>query len=184
MQAKQTTTSDLNLLPIYLTVMTSTHHHHSRFTTPQQISQNERRLPSIKDLNFQYRSPQGSFIPHPQSDPPTSQQQETPRHSTAWPSRVSNHQQQHTPPLSAGHEVAKELEYPNKQENGGYAHPGLPLSAQATPLPGAVNIGNPRGEDPPHSPNQLKRSRTASTNVSVPRDIRPSHVIFFFFATL
>ena len=164
--------------------MTSTH---SRFTAPQQISQNERRLPSIKDLNFQYRSPQGNLT---HTELPQQEYPPTPRHSSAWgPRSIPNppvsaqpiqqhHQQQHTPPLSAGHDVAKELEYPSKQENGGYVHPGLPLSAQVTPLPGAVNIGNPRGDDSPHSPNHLKRHRTASTNVPVPRDIRPSqHVI-------
>jgi hypothetical protein len=157
--------------------MTSTHHH-SRYTAPQQSSQNERRLPSIKDLNFQYRSPQGNVT---QPELPSQEYPTTPRHS-AWPSRSvptqQVHQQQHTPPLSAGHDVPKELEYPSKQENGGYVHPGIPLSAQVTILPGAVNIGNPRTDDSHHSPNQLKRSRTASSNVSVPRDIRQSHVIY------
>ena len=178
------TPSDLNLLPIYPTVMASTHHH-SRYTAPQQNSQNERRLPSIKDLNFQYRSPQGAIVAQPEQ--PTQEYPTTPRHSSAWGARsvpistqaVQQHhqQQQHTPPLSAGHDVPKEVEYPSKQENGGYVHPGIPLSAQVTPLPGAVNIGNPRNDESPHSPNQLKRSRTASTNVPVPRDIRQSHVI-------
>lgn len=167
--------------------MTSTHHH-PRFTTPQQ---NERRLPSIKDLNFSYRSPpQGSFV---NTELPT--QQEYPTTPRTWPSRnqttqaVHYHQQQHTPPLSAGHDVPpKDAEYPSKQENGGYVHPGLPLSAQVNPLPGAVNIGNPRPDDPSHSPNQLKRSRTVSTNLPVSRDVRPSHVIsyptplFFFYS--
>ena len=176
-------TSDLNLLPIYSTVMASTHHH-SRYTAPQQNSQNERRLPSIKDLNFQYRSPQGGVA---QPEPPIQEYPATtPRHSSAWGARsvpISNqavqqhHQQQHTPPLSAGLDAPKEVEYPSKQENGGYVHPGIPLSAQVAPLPGAVNIGNTRNDDSPHSPNQLKRSRTASTNVPVPRDIRQSHVI-------
>ena len=159
--------------------MTSTTH--SRFTTPQQ---NERRLPSIKDLNFQYRSPQGGFT---QSELPTQEYPTPPRHPSTWPTRnqpvstqslQQHHHQQHTPPLSAGHDVPKETEYPSKQENGGYVHPGLPLSAQLTPLPGAVNIGHPRTDDPP---NQLKRSRTAPTNVPVPRDIRPSHVTSIFF---
>ena len=173
--------------------MTSAHHHHSRYTATPQTSQNERRLPSIKDLNFQYRSPQGSVVTQTEL-PPTQEYPTTPRHSSAWGSRnpppsaqslPQHHQQQHTPPLSAGHDVPKELEYPSKQENGGYVHPGIPLSAQVAPLPGAVNT---RSDDPPHSPNQLKRSRTASTNVSVPRDIRQSHVIpsiylsiFFFY---
>lgn len=159
--------------------------HHSRYTAPQQNSQNERRLPSIKDLNFQYRSPQGGLVVQPDQ-----QSQDSPRHSSAWPPRSvpipvqQHHQQQHTPPLSAGHDVQKEIDYPSKQENGGYVHPGIPLSAQVAPLPGAVNT---RTEDSPNSPNQLKRSRTVSTNVPVPRDIRQSHVIsihspsFFFF---
>lgn len=165
--------------------MASTHHH-SRYTAPQQSSQNERRLPSIKDLNFQYRSPQGSSVTQPEL--PTQEYPATPRHSSAWSSRSvpissqavqQHHHQQHTPPLSAGHDVPKDQDYPSKQENGGYVHPGIPLSAQVAPLPGAVNIGNPRGDDSPHSPNQLKRSRTTS-NVPVPRDIRQSHVIFNF----
>ena len=163
--------------------------HHSRYTAPQQNSQNERRLPSIKDLNFQYRSPQGGPA---QPDQQSQEYPTTPRHSSNWAPRsvpISTqavHQQQHTPPLSAGHDVQKEVEYPSKQENGGYVHPGIPLSAQVAPLPGAVNT---RIEDSPHSPNQLKRSRTASTNVPVPRDIRQSHVIsnkfsfLFFFLT-
>lgn len=164
--------------------MSSTHHHHPRYTATQQIPQNERRLPSIKDLNFQYRSPQGAVVT--QTEQQSQEYPTTPRHSSTWGSRSipnppvssqtaqQHHQQQHTPPLSAGHDVPKDVEYPSKQENGGYVHPGIPLSAQVTLLPGAVNT---RNDDPPHSPNQLKRSRTASTNVSVPRDIRQSHVI-------
>lgn len=172
--------------------MTSAHHHHNKYSLPPppQSSQNDfLRLPSLKDLNFQYASPTNGARTQPQAPEPAPQQQEhsaIPRH-VAWgrstqnsssnPSANSHPHQQHTPPLSAGaHEMsAAKVEYPSKHENGGYVHPGVPLSAQVTPVPGSVNIGNLRNEEPPHSPNQPKRSRPIST-MGASRDVRTSHV--------
>ncbi|KIM40529.1 hypothetical protein M413DRAFT_445974 [Hebeloma cylindrosporum] len=159
--------------------MTSAH----RYSLP---SQNESvRLPSLKDLNFQYRS-------QPPQDSPNTQQDHAPppaRHPSSWgrsnqnpppsnpsiSSLQSHPHQQHTPPLSAGaHEnVVPKVEYPSKHENGGYAHPGLPLSAQVTQVPGSVNTG--RNEDSPHSPNNSKRARTTTNMGSSSRDVRASH---------
>ncbi|PPQ90808.1 hypothetical protein CVT25_012128 [Psilocybe cyanescens] len=148
--------------------MASTHQHHSRYSLPTvpQNSQNDFRLPSLKDLNFQYRSPSGTSQPPSQTEL-AAQQQDHPRHPAAWgrsapptnPSTTSvqshPHQQQHTPPLSAGHEATPKVEYPSKHENGGYAHPGMPLSAQmASVPPPSVNITSLRNEDVPHSPHQ------------------------------
>jgi len=167
--------------------MTSTHQHHSRYALhpPPQNSQNEVRLPSLRDLDFKYQPLPNSQ----QSKPPQTQQEHQPattsRHPAAWgrtgqqsvPSTAPAPHQQHTPPLSAGHEIPAKVEYPSKHDNGGYAHPGIPLSAQATPLPGSVSIGSHRGQENPHSPNQPKR-RT-SNNMSASRDVRESHVIPF-----
>lgn len=178
--------------------MTSAHQHHSRYSLPPppQNSQSDFRLPSLKDLNFQYRSPNGT-APAPQSTPSelAAAQQEHPsnsRHVSTWsrpnpppnptPTSSQSHpHQQLTPPLSAGHETTLKVDYPSKHENGGYVHPGMPLSAQVTPVPGSVNIGNqPRTEEPPHSPNQAKRPRNTSANVGQSREARTSHVIFDF----
>lgn len=174
--------------------MTSAH----RYSLP---SQNESfRLPSLKDLNFQYRSPNGAAPqPQPPQDSPNAQQDHPlpTRHASSWgrssqnpppsnpsiSSLQSHPHQQHTPPLSAGaHEnVVPKVEYPSKHENGGYAHPGLPLSAQVTPVPGSVNTG--RSEDSSHSANNSKRARTTTNMSTSSRDVRASHVTFevYFF---
>jgi hypothetical protein len=84
---------------------------------------------------------------------------------------------QHSPPLSAGHDMAEQSVQYNKHD-GVYARPGIPLSAQVAPVPGSVNTGPAlRGEDTtPHSPVQTRRPRPPSTNMSAARDGRPSHV--------
>ncbi|CAA7267053.1 unnamed protein product [Cyclocybe aegerita] len=154
--------------------MASAHQHH-RYALPPP-NQNDFRLPSLKDLNFTYQSPTGQPDQQQQQQQDHQQQQ---RQHPAW-SRAPPAQQQpppaphqqHTPPLSAGHDVATKVDY-SKHENGGYAHPGIPLSAQATPVP--VNIGAPRSEDIAPSPSQPKRSRNASANMGAPREVRASH---------
>ncbi|KAH7868397.1 uncharacterized protein C8R40DRAFT_842459 [Lentinula edodes] len=89
--------------------------------------------------------------------------------------------QQHTPPLSAGHEPssAKSSEYSPRHDNGGYLTPGMPLSAQMMPLPGSVSTGSViRSDD--HSQMQNKRSRPSSLTpiAALPRDSRPPHVAY------
>lgn len=177
--------------------MTSAHHHHTKYSLhpPPQSSQNDFRLPSLKDLNFQYRSPQNGAPGPPQQSPilePPPQQQEpssAPRHIPTWSRSTQNlpsssAHQQHTPPLSAGvHELAQsKVEYPSKHENGGYVHPGLPLSAQV--IPSSMNAGVSRNGDPaPHSPVQTKRPRATPSNMAQSRDVRAPHVncLCFFF---
>ncbi|KAH9481597.1 GATA zinc finger domain-containing protein 10 [Psilocybe cubensis] len=168
--------------------MASAHQHHSRYSLPTvpQSSQSDFRLPSLKDLNFQYRSPSGTSQPPPPTEL-VPQQQDHPRHqTTSWgrsvqptnPSAASvqshPHQQQHTPPLSAGHEATPKVEYPSKHENGGYAHPGIPLSAQTQPAPASVNITNLRNEDIPHSPIQPTQA-TKRRNLTETIAARDSH---------
>lgn len=173
-------------------------HHTQRYALPPPNANNDFRLPSLKDLNFQYRPPPPSqqesppvVVQSPQLDPVASQDH-SPRHGpAAWgrpnPSSSSvpaqmphphHHQHQHSPPLPAPHEAQtpKVIEYSSKHDNGGYLTPGMPLSAQITPVPGAVNIGpGTRGDDMAHPHNSLKRAHPGST-VNVPRDGRPSHV--------
>ncbi|KAF9565348.1 hypothetical protein CPC08DRAFT_186751 [Agrocybe pediades] len=163
--------------------MTSAHQHHSRYSLPQTSSRDDFRLPSLKDLNF-YRPPSGTGLPSQQNSavelqPTTSQQPEystttTQRHPSAW--RNSSVHQQHTPPLSAGHEVSAKVDsYPSKHDNGGYAHPGLPVSAQVASVQPPTSINTLRSEDntPHSSPHQHKRQRTASSTIT--RDVRSSH---------
>ncbi|KAF8905062.1 hypothetical protein CPB84DRAFT_636067 [Gymnopilus junonius] len=171
--------------------MTSAHQHHPRYSLhpPPQNSQSDFRLPSLKDLNFQYRSPNGT-APAPQPVPSADlapAQQDHPsnsRHVSAWsrpnpPSNPPPTHQQLTPPLSAGHENTLKVEYPSKHENGGYVHPGMPLSAQITSVQGSVNMGNQqRTEEPPHSPNQAKRPRNSSSHVAQSREPRSSHATY------
>lgn len=163
---------------------------HQRYALPP-MSQNQ-RLPSIKDLNFPYRSPNGSapvvqateLPPAPQEHPSNS------RHVSNWarsnpppnppPPVVQSHpHQQLTPPLSAGHENTIKVDYSSKHENGGYSHPGIPLSAQATPVQASVSLGGQqRAEEVPRSPNQPKRPRNSSNN-GQPREQRQSHHVSF-----
>ncbi|KAF9522317.1 hypothetical protein CPB83DRAFT_899754 [Crepidotus variabilis] len=166
--------------------MTSAH----RYPPPQTSSQNDFRLPSLKDLNFAYRppvsGPQPALPPTQSTELGVIQQehpQTTSRHPAAWgrtamngsataPSSVAGAHQQHASSQSAGHDVPSKVDYASKHENGGYAHPGIPLSAQATPVPGSVNTRNENA----HSPNQPKRQRTSSsTNMPPSRDVRPVH---------
>lgn len=192
--------------------MASAHHpaQHSRYShpppPPPANAQNDFRLPSLKDLNFQYRPPppsQESPSTHTNGgsvEPPSATNEPMPRHNQPWarsnpspavPTSMAGHQQhahhphqQHTPPLSAGHELASskveyshKVDYSPKHDSAGYLTPGMPLSAQMTPLPGSVNIGpGTRGDEAAHVQSQAKRPRTTSQNMNSPRDIRPSHV--------
>lgn len=150
---------------------------------------NPPKLPSLRDLNF-YRpsGPQAALPPSQQPEQPVLQPEQPSqpaRHQVVWSRSPANPyassssaaaaaHQQYAPQLSQGHEVTPKVEFPQKHENTGYAHPGMPLSAQTNPVPGSLNSGPSRADD---SPNQPKKQRTASTTTS--RDVRGSHVRFF-----
>lgn len=159
---------------------------------------NDRRLPSIKDLNFHYtaRPPPHAQDPSTASngsltvEPSNTIQEHPPRHLQSWTrssqsvsvspamSAQQHPQQQHTPPLSAGHESsAPRIEYAPKHDSAGYLTPGMPLSVQVTPIAGSVTSGpGTRGDEAPHAQSQPKRARTSSTSVGVTREVRPTHV--------
>lgn len=130
-------------------------------------------LPSIKELNFSYRPPDAAVQSHPTVD---SVPQE--RFSQQWaraPVRVQqpHPQQQHTPPLSAGHEMSpKVMEYTQKHDSAGYLTPGIPLSAQVAPIPGAVTTGTRTEDLQAHQ----KRRSSGSASVNVTREVHPIHV--------
>lgn len=184
--------------------MASTQHagQHSRYSLNSYSNSDSLRLPSLKDLNF-YRPPPGNaqdtvpshngtpndFVPsapdhvarHVQwsrSNQSAGMQGSMPAHSQhSQHSQPQTQVQQHSPPLSAGHDMtAQTVEY--SKHDGVYARPGIPLSAQMAPVPGSVNTGPAaRGEDaPPQSPVQARRPRPPSTNMNAARDGRPSHV--------
>lgn len=170
--------------------MASAHHAAQQQRYPQ-TAHNEFRLPSLKDLNFTYRHPPPEPSPLPTSAGPVESNVELARHPPqAWgrtnphlaQSPITPHQQhpqqphqQHTPPLSANSELAPaKVEYTSKHDNAGYLTPGMPLSAQTTPIPGSVNIGSRGGEDVPQNP--YKRVRTSSSSMGNPREARPPHV--------
>ncbi|KAF9068974.1 hypothetical protein BDP27DRAFT_1402890 [Rhodocollybia butyracea] len=163
---------------------------------PPSVFNDELRLPSIKDLAFKYERPRQegpqsvSNAGQTATEYSVSASQERSRaHSQPWPRQtqpvsISTHhpQQQHTPPLSAGHELSsaksQSAEYSPRHDSGGYLTPGMPLSAQTAPLPGSVNTGPAiRGDE--HSQMQNKRPRTSSVTSAPPsRDSRPNHVVY------
>ncbi|KAF5372778.1 hypothetical protein D9615_010134 [Tricholomella constricta] len=179
----------------------STHHQsaqHSRYSLsiPQNSRDEAVRLPSIKDLNFQYSRRHGSHDGSPHNLNPTIAPVDTSIHSqensARWsrsnvqpqspspmPAHLQQHHhqhqhqhqhQQHTPPLSAGHEQPKN-DYSSKPDNSGFLTPGMPLSAQSTPVPGSVTIGpGTRGDEAPQS-----KRRRSSGNMGAPRDARSPH---------
>jgi hypothetical protein len=175
-------------------------HQHSRYPQSHPNSRDDSvRLPSLKDLNFDYqRGHRHQDAPShtPPTDTPVITQDNTPRHPQPWvrshptqtPSPMPAHQQhhqlqphqQHTPPLSAGHEsTPTKIEYTSKADNGGFMTPGIPLSAQTVPIPGSVNIGlGTRTDD--SSQAQSRRSRRGSANTNASRDVRAPHVILLF----
>jgi hypothetical protein len=177
----------------------ASHHQQQRFVPPEHY---DRRLPSIKDLNFPLRQQEapgaGSDSSAEQSSHNTNTPQEQPRHTHLWSrnssrpamaSPVQMHhplhhphpsqglpQQQHTPPLSAGHEHLgpKVAEYTSKHTQGNYYAPVPPVSGQVTPVPNPVNASaGPRSDEPP----QPKRARHSDSNGSISgaRE-RPPHV--------
>jgi hypothetical protein len=172
--------------PPFVPPMTSAH----RYPPPPPNSQNDFRLPSLKDLNFYRPSGAQPALPPSQQQEPGNLQPEQPahptRHQVNWsrsayqPAQLATPaaHQQYTP---AGHEVSPKLEYTPKHENNGYAHPGVPLSVQANSVTHSANMVPPRNEDTSHSPNQPKRQRTAPSAAS--RDTRAPHVPFFFLSS-
>ena len=167
--------------------MASSAHHPAQQLAryPPAAHQNSRdedlRLPSIKDLNFHHysrRQPQDTsqISPADHQDNAARNVPSWSRSSQSQSSPMHPYQQQHTPPLSAGHDTS-----PPKLDNGGFLTPGLPLSAQSTPVPGSVTIGpGARNEDVPHH----KRQRRTSDTMNPPRDGRSPHVCTLFTATL
>lgn len=160
--------------------MTSTHRH----PPPPPNSQNEFRLPSLKDLNF-YR-PTGAQPAPQQPENPIAQQEQPPsqpaRHPIVWtrsapipyppppasapappPPPTATHQQYH--------DVPPKVEYNSKHDN-------IPYPIQTNTVPVAV-AREPVSHS--HSPNQPKRQRTAASSTAASRDSRPSHVCFSFF---
>ncbi|KAF8623659.1 hypothetical protein AX17_007358 [Amanita inopinata Kibby_2008] len=160
---------------------------------------NDFRLPSLKDLNFPYRPLQDDQQQHQQQQqqqqqhqqqhqqPQQHQQQQQQQQqqqpwsssrstATAMPPPPPSHQhQQHTPPLSAGHDLAVP-----KHENGAYIHhPSMSMSAQVTPIQqAAVPLASSARvvDEFSHSPNQAKRARVPSQTInSTPRVIRTPH---------
>ncbi|KAF8071799.1 hypothetical protein FPV67DRAFT_898145 [Lyophyllum atratum] len=176
---------------------------HTRYSHPaaQSLRDDPLRLPSIKDLNFGHydsrrqNSQDGSPQNPTSSVAPAETSINSQDNSVRWsrsnvqpqsPTPVLAHhhhhhhqqhhqQQQHTPPLSAGHEPPQlKNDYSSKPDNGGFLTPGMPLSAQSTPVPGSVTIGpGTRGDEAPQS-----KRRRSSGNMSAPRDARSPHTAY------
>ncbi|KZT29738.1 hypothetical protein NEOLEDRAFT_1238515 [Neolentinus lepideus HHB14362 ss-1] len=160
--------------------MASAHHLPSYSLPPpppnMHPSSSDFRLPSLKDLNFQYRSPQdGSGPPpappgapsnHAQYDHPPPPVPPASRHDQgSWPRPVSLNQPQ--PSSNAHEQPPKPVEYPHSKHEGGYLTPGVPLSVQTTPAPGAINSTHaPPREDPAHIPHKRPRSDSAVSSIS------------------
>ncbi|KAF5391558.1 hypothetical protein D9757_002511 [Collybiopsis confluens] len=151
---------------------------------PAGLMNDALRLPSIKDLQFSFERPRTEGQQHHStngvqnaSEISVSASQERSRpHSQSWGrsaqhSSAAHPQQQHTPPLS-GLEP-KSGEYSTRHNGGGgYLTPGLPLSAQTTPLPGSVSVGPAIRND------DLHHKRPRPSPIVPPRDSRPSHVVY------
>ncbi|KAF8643234.1 hypothetical protein AX16_009123 [Volvariella volvacea WC 439] len=158
---------------------------HQRHSLHSSSVNNDLRLPSLKSLNFQYRNPHQE-VPPSHSTSSTlephvlSSQDHAPRHVQSW-GRSSQSStlglqpqhyqppshQQHTPPLSAGHEVSKSA-YSPKHDSVPHVNP---LSAQATPVLGSAALNQTGRSDEPSA----KRTRTSSQTLSSSRDVRPVH---------
>lgn len=173
---------------------------------PLPTTYENRRLPSLKDLNFPYRRlpPIGQENPpEPTHAPPVSSasaensyqpQGHSIRHPEQWrrassqtaisPAALHHHhhqepQQQHTPPLSAGHNQSthKMVDYQSRHDTNGYLTPGVPLSAQMASTGAPVNPNIRSGEDLSHlHPSKRARPASSSSLVDVPRDTRPQAV--------
>lgn len=146
---------------------------------PPNANPDQLRLPPIRELDL--KGHQGSAPTDGVSTP----QNHPTRYSHQW-SRQSHSvpHQQHTPPLSAGHEASvPKVEYSSKHPPASYLQPGVPLQPQVNPITNSLNMGpSSRNEHPPRSPGQSKRTRTSSASIHVPRDARPSHVSIYCLA--
>ncbi|GLB40279.1 putative zinc finger binding to DNA consensus sequence [AT]GATA[AG] [Lyophyllum shimeji] len=177
----------------------STHHYPPQNRYPSHtVQQNQRvddlRLPSIKDLNFRYDTRRQDGSPqNPNSSIAPVETVNSQENAVRWsrsnippqsPTPIATHhhhhaqhhqQQQHTPPLSAGHEAPQpKTQYASKPDHGGFLTPGVPLSAQSTPVAGSVNTGpGTRGDEVPQS-----KRRRSSGNMSAPRDARSPHAAY------
>ncbi|KAL0579288.1 hypothetical protein V5O48_002686 [Marasmius crinis-equi] len=192
--------------------MAAAHHAAQRgpysLPTTHSSTNDDLRLPSIKDLQFNYpRRQQGHSQPnepppgYEHGHPPPQDRvnrlpqhwprQPQPPHTIPYPAQApppqSNihppHPQQNIspPPPSQPHEAPpKPADYPPRYENNGYATPGLPLSAQTTPVPGSVNSGPAVRSEEYHPQVHNKRARTGDrTPVITHRDTRPSPVYHY-----
>lgn len=106
------------------------------------------RLPSLKDLNFQYRSRPPAPVEDPQDIPPT-------RHVHQW-ARAPPTTQQPSPPLSAGEQ------YASKHDQGGYLTPGMPMSVQQQQQP-------QQPQQPPRTAEKRARTTSRQSQVSLPK---------------
>ncbi|KII85081.1 hypothetical protein PLICRDRAFT_701268 [Plicaturopsis crispa FD-325 SS-3] len=160
---------------------------------PPPNANNDFRLPSLKDLNFQYKTPtsQQDTSASPPNGPPQSEhngqsQEHAGRHphaqSWARPSPQGPHMQAPPPPQHQHHHLQDQAQpkYVSKHDNGGYLTPGVPLSAQTAIAPGSVNIGpGNRGGDDARSQTQSKRPRAAAAAPPhQARDGRPANAAY------
>ncbi|KAJ7031415.1 hypothetical protein C8F04DRAFT_1111153 [Mycena alexandri] len=119
----------------------------SRYTLPPP---QDFRLPSLKDLNFQYRS-----RPPPQDDTP---QDNIPpaRHVNQW----ARTQQQPSPPLSAAEQ------YASKHDQGGYLTPGVPMSLQQQQQPQQQSRSTEPKQPRPSARSSSRQSQASPAHLS------------------
>ncbi|EMD33898.1 hypothetical protein CERSUDRAFT_117427 [Gelatoporia subvermispora B] len=164
--------------------MASAHHSYSHQHATQQpnIQTNDFRLPSIKDLNFQYRSP-----PNQTNQPLSngaSQSEHTrpppPRHDSSW-ARPSSSSAAPANGQPAPHEQSKARQYYPPKSDAQYATPGVPLSQQnpsGTGAPNGSNAGPARGDAPPPAPSKRPRSPVNQSPAQSPHTPYPPHASY------
>ncbi|OCH84918.1 hypothetical protein OBBRIDRAFT_821715 [Obba rivulosa] len=152
---------------------------HPHATQQPGLQTNDFRLPSIKDLNFQYRSPQnqggaplsnGVGQPEHARAPPA-------RHDSSW-ARSSSSSAAPANGQSMPHEQPKARQYPPQKSEAQYATPGVPLSQQNSPAMGAPNgsnAGPTRGDAPSTAPPKRARSPVNQSPAQSPHTPYPPH---------
>lgn len=162
-------------------IMTSTYqppHSYSHPPPPPNNMSDNVRLPSLKDLNFQYRSPGSQESPPLANGPPPPSEHGRSRHEVAsWNRPPPPQSSVNGAPVSASHETSKSHLYTPQKTETAYMTPGLPASQQPgsnVSGPNGAASAPPRGDMPPQS---LKRTRSPAVSASPGRSPHVSEAL-------
>ena len=145
--------------------MTSTYQppHSYSHPPPQSNMSDNVRLPSLKDLNFQYRSPGSQESPPLANGPPPPSEHPRSRHdSGSW---VRPPQSINGASVPAPHETPKSHLYAAQKAETAYMTPGIPVSQQTgSNVSGANGIPPASRGDAPSQNSKRPRSPAVSAS--------------------